>query len=116
MIRIKRIYKPASRDDGFRVLIDRLWPRGVSKEKAKIDLWLREIAPSDSLRKWFGHDLNKCQAFKKKYFEELKPKEFLLDQLRALLKEKTVTLLYGAKEEECNNATALQEYLENHKS
>jgi uncharacterized protein YeaO (DUF488 family) len=115
MIKIKRIYESADKADGFRILIDRLWPRGISKEKAKLDLWLKEIAPSDSLRKWFGHDLKKCESFKERYFSELESKQDALDQIPAHSNGKTVTLLYGAKEEGCNNATALKEYLEKRK-
>lgn len=111
MIKIKRIYDIPAKDDGFRVLVDRLWPRGVSKERAKIDLWLKDLAPSDELRQWFGHDLKKCEAFKKKYFKELKSKKALLDQITGQVKGKTLTLLYAAKEETCNNAVALKEYL-----
>ncbi len=112
MIKIKRIYEAAAKDDGFRVLIDRLWPRGLSKEKAKLDLWLKDIAPSEELRKWFGHDLKKCGVFKKRYFAEIKPNEALLSEVLARSKKGTVTLLYAAKEERCNNATALKEYLD----
>lgn len=111
MIKIKRIYESPDRDDGARILIDRLWPRGISKSKAKIDLWLKDIAPSNELRKWFGHDLEKCSLFKKKYFTELASKQDLLSQIKQHMKEKTVTLLYAAKEEGCNNAVALKEYL-----
>jgi uncharacterized protein YeaO (DUF488 family) len=111
VIKIKRIYEDAEESDGFRILVDRLWPRGLSKEKAKADLWLKDIAPSDALRKWFAHDQKKWSEFKRRYFEELKEKEELVD----LIIEKArgrVTLLYGAKEEKYNNAAALKEYLE----
>ncbi len=112
MIKIKRVYETPAKDDGFRVLVDRLWPRGISKEKAKIDLWLKEIAPSEELRKWFSHDLKKCAAFKKKYFTELKSNETAVLKILAQAKSKTTTLLYAAKEEGCNNATVLKEFLE----
>lgn len=94
--------------DGFRVLVDRLWPRGLSKEKAKVDLWLREVAPSDELRKWFAHDPGKWDDFQKKYTEELRMKEELLNKIRQSESGKgTVTLLYSAKDEKHNNAVAL---------
>lgn len=112
MIKIKRIYEKPEKDDGSRILVDRLWPRGMSKTKAKINLWLKDIAPSDKLRKWFGHDLKKCKEFRKKYFEELTLKEDLIAQILKEVKENNVTLLYAAKEENCNNATALKEFLQ----
>jgi uncharacterized protein YeaO (DUF488 family) len=108
MIKIKRIYGAAEPSDGFRVLVDRLWPRGVSKEKAMIDLWLKEIAPSDSLRKWFGHDPERWEAFQARYREELQKKKELVAQVRQLEKEHTtVTLLFGARDEVHNQAVAL---------
>ncbi len=111
MIKIKRIYDEPAKSDGFRILIDRLWPRGESKEKARIDLWLRDIAPSDELRKWFEHDPEKWGKFKEKFFAELKEKKDLLDEIIARARKGTVTLLYGAKEERYNNAVALKEYI-----
>jgi uncharacterized protein YeaO (DUF488 family) len=108
MIEIQRIYE-SPKEDGFRILVDRLWPRGVQKEKAKIDLWLKEIAPSDDLRKWFSHDPEKWEGFKKKYEKELTSKQDLLNKIRLIEKEKgTVTLLYSAKDTEHNNAVALR--------
>ena len=104
---------PPSAQDGFRVLVDRLWPRGLSKEAAKIDLWAKETAPSDRLRKWFSHDPKKWAEFKKRYASELAGKEETLEALRLLEKEKgRVTLVYGAKDEKHNNAVVLQEFLE----
>jgi uncharacterized protein YeaO (DUF488 family) len=111
MIRIKRVYEAPEEADGFRVLVDRLWPRGLSKEKAKADLWLKDIGPSDGLRKWFGHDPKKCAAFKKRYEAELKSKPDLLSRIASLEKKGAVTLLYAAKEAGCNNATVLRDYL-----
>lgn len=112
MIKIKRIYEQCSKEDGFRVLVDRLWPRGLSKERAKIDLWLKEIAPSDDLRKWFGHDPEKWDDFKKKYASELQKKRDLLLEIKRAEKEKgTLTLLYSAKDTEHNQAVALGEIL-----
>jgi uncharacterized protein YeaO (DUF488 family) len=108
MIRLKRVYEPPSKEDGYRVLVDRLWPRGLSKEKAKADIWMKEIAPSDGLRKWFSHDPARWEEFRERYAKELEKKSGLLKELRALLKEKkTITLLYAAKDVEHNNAVAL---------
>jgi len=112
MIKVKRVYEKPSKDDGFRILIDRLWPRGLTKEKAKIDLWLKEIAPSNELRKWYNHNIEKWIAFKDKYCGELKEKKELLEQIKKLEKEKgTITLLFSSKEIEHNNAVALHEIL-----
>lgn len=108
MIKIKRVYDPLNSDDGFRILVDRLWPRGLSKDKAEIDLWLKDIAPSNELRRWLSHDPEKWEVFKRKYAEELKPKTHLLSKIRQIEKEKrAVTLLYSAKNREYNNAVAL---------
>ena len=112
MIKIKRIYDLPAEEDGYRILIDRLWPRGLTKEKAKIDLWLKEIAPSNDLRKWYAHDPEKWEEFKRRYKEELKNKQELLSKIKQLEKEKgTVTLLYSSKETEINNAVALNDFL-----
>lgn len=111
-IKIKRAYEPVAKADGYRVLIDRLWPRGVKKEEAQVDEWLKEVAPSATLRKWFGHDPEKWAQFKKKYHTELKDSE-ALEQLRSLAKEhKTLTLVYAAKDEEHNNAVVLQDIID----
>jgi len=113
MIKIKRIYDPPTNEDGFRILVDRLWPRGLSKDKAKVDLWLREIAPSDELRKWFSRDLEKWKDFKKKYEKELKGKKALLHKIKQIEREKEiVTLLYSAKDEEHNDAVVLMDILQ----
>ncbi len=112
MIKIKRIYDEPLKNDGYRILIDRLWARGLKKEKAKIDLWLKEIAPSNELRKWYSHDPTKWNSFKEKYKAELKGKEKLLDQIKKQEKEKrTLTLLYSSKEPRLNNAVALLEII-----
>lgn len=108
---VKRVYDSPSGDDGVRVLVDRLWPRGLTKQAAAVDQWLRECAPSGELRKWFGHDQTRWEEFKQRYFAELREKEELLASLRALAKEQRVTLLFGASDLECNNAVALMEYL-----
>jgi uncharacterized protein YeaO (DUF488 family) len=109
---VKRVYEPSAESDGFRVLVDRLWPRGLTKEKARVDLWLREIAPGDALRQWFNHEPEKWEEFKKRYAKELESRPELLEQLRQYLEKGKVTLLFGSKEERYNNARALQEYLE----
>jgi len=111
MVKIKRIYDPVSSDDGKRILIDRLWPRGIKKEKAKIDEWLRDVAPSDDLRNWFSHDPVKYEEFKKRYVKELEKKSELLERIKKEAKKETVTLLFSAKDTEHNNATALKEIL-----
>jgi len=114
MIKIKRIYDTPTLDDGIRILVDRLWPRGLSKEKAKVDLWLKEIAPSNELRKWYGHDPKKWTEFRKKYFKDLDMKRDLANQIVQKMKEGDVTLLYSSKEEKFNNAIALKEYIIEH--
>lgn len=110
-IKIKRIYDDFDEKDGVRILIDRLWPRGMKKENAHIDEWMKELAPSNDLRKWFGHDPGKWKEFKKKYFSELNKNKELCRELINKNK-KNLTLLYAAKDEEHNNAAALQDYLE----
>ena len=112
MLKMKRIYEAPEKSDGFRVLVDRLWPRGVSKERAHLDLWLKDIAPSDALRKWFGHDPKRWAEFATKYRKELRRKKETVRQLKQLEAEHgTVTLLYSAHDEEHNQAVALREYL-----
>jgi uncharacterized protein YeaO (DUF488 family) len=112
MVFIKRVYDKLAKSDGFRILVDRLWPRGLTKSAAKVDLWLKEIAPSNELRMWFAHENTKCAEFKRRYFKELKGKKDLLDVIRQKVSETQVTLLYGAKKRTCNNAMVLREYLE----
>lgn len=112
MLKIKRVYEKPDRVDGTRVLVDRLWPRGLSKEDAKIDTWLKELAPSDSLRKWFDHKEERWDEFKKRYREELKGKEALTGRLSDLAKKQAVTLLFAAKDEIRNNAAALLGFLQ----
>lgn len=112
MIKMKRVYEKASEEDGFRILVDRLWPRGLSKDKAKIDIWLKDVAPSNDLRKWFSHDPQKWQEFIKRYQTELNQKQELLHKIKQAEKENgTVTLLYGAKDQERNQAVALLSFL-----
>lgn len=110
-IHLKRVYDPASDEDGARVLVDRLWPRGVSKEEAHLSLWLKDIAPSDELRRWFGHDPARFDTFALRYREELAEKTEELDRLRELLAKGPVTLLYAAHDEVHNNAAVLAEML-----
>lgn len=109
-LEIKRAYAPAGDGDGMRVLIDRLWPRGLSKSKARIDLWLKDVAPSAELRRWFDHDPKKWEAFQRKYAQELKGSA-ALDELRRLVRQRRVTLLFAARDEEHNNAVVLQRIL-----
>lgn len=111
-MKIKRVYEPIEETDGYRVLVDRLWPRGISKAKAKIDLWLKSVAPSNELRKWFGHDPERFAEFAERYRTEL-AESGALDELRSVIKEHPIaTLLYAAHDEEHNNAVVLQELLQ----
>lgn len=110
-LKVKRVYEEASKEDGYRILVDRLWPRGLKKATAHIDLWLKEIAPSSELRNWFNHESEKWAEFKKRYFKELSSQQELLNTIKDKAHSGTVTLLYGAKDEEHNNAIALQTYL-----
>ena len=110
MINVKRIYEPAEKSDGYRVLVDRVWPRGISKEAAVIDLWLKDIAPSTALRKWFAHDDKKWPSFRTKYLRELEHNEAVQVVRDLIKKEKVITLLYGAKNTEHNQARVLEEY------
>jgi uncharacterized protein YeaO (DUF488 family) len=111
MIRIKRIYDPPGSDDGVRILVDRLWPRGLRKDKSQLDLWLKDVAPSNTLRRWFAHDPAKWQQFRRRYFEELDRNPAALEKLVAHGR-RDVTLLFGAKEPHYNNAAAIKEYLD----
>lgn len=110
-IRTKRIYEPPSRGDGRRILVDRLWPRGLSKTAARIDYWAKAIAPSTRLRRWYGHDPAKWKEFRRRYFAELDANPQGLAELRRHLGRGTVTLLFSSREERLNNAMALREYL-----
>jgi len=108
MIKIKRAYEKPTEDDGYRILVDRLWPRGVAKNKVKIDLWLKQVSPSDELRKWFSHDLKRWDEFKKRYHSELKSEKTSLQKIKQIEKEnKIVTLIYAAKDDRHNNAIVL---------
>lgn len=111
MLNIKRVYEEPAEDDGCRVLVDRLWPRGLTKAAARVDLWLKDLAPSADLRKWFAHDPAKWKGFQERYFTELEDREDALHCLREQMRKGRVTLLYGAKDDAHNNAVALQAYL-----
>ncbi|MCR9093952.1 MAG: DUF488 family protein [bacterium] len=108
----KRVYEPASDDDGKRILIDRLWPRGLSREKARIDYWAKDAAPSDALRKWYQHDPEKWERFRERYFAELDARPEAVDALRAELVPGRNSIVFGSRERDLNNARALVEYLE----
>lgn|SRR5690242_289590 len=110
-IRTKRVYETPAPSDGRRILIDRLWPRGVSKVAAKIDFWAKSVAPSNELRRWYGHEPAKWEEFRRRYFAELKANPAGMAELRAHLGRGTVTVVFGSKETRLNNATALREYL-----
>lgn len=112
MIKIKRVYEKPADDDGNRILVDRLWPRGLSKEKAGLDLWLKDIAPSTELRKWFGHAPERWKSFRGRYETELKNKAELVEMLKAKAGKGTITLLYAARDEEHNEALVLKDVLE----
>lgn len=111
-IRLKRIYDPSSAEDGARILVDGMWPRGIRKADARIDAWMRDIAPSTGLRKWFGHDPARWDEFRSRYHAELDERPALVEELRARVAGGTVTLCYAARDREHNNAVALKEYLE----
>ena len=110
-IKLKRVYEPASRGDGTRVLVDRLWPRGLRKEDAAIDRWFKDLAPSTALRKWFGHDVERWTEFRKRYQAEIAEHPEALAELRSLARKKPITLLFGAHDEFHNNAVVLRELL-----
>jgi uncharacterized protein YeaO (DUF488 family) len=110
-IRIKRVYLQAEDEDGVRILVDRLWPRGLTKEEAAVDLWLKELAPSTALRQWFDHEPDKWEEFKHRYLRELKEKDEQLHLVQQAAQKGSVTLVYGAKDTAHNNAVVLQEFL-----
>jgi uncharacterized protein YeaO (DUF488 family) len=111
-IRLKRAYDPPSPEDGTRVLVERLWPRGLSKERAAVDLWVKEAAPSPELRRWYGHDPQKWPEFKSRYREELRARDAELEQLRTLARKGTVTFVYAARDTERNSAVVLRDVVE----
>ena len=111
MVKLKRVYEPAATGDGERILVERLWPRGLAREQAKVDLWLKEVAPSTELRKWFAHDPAKWKEFRRRYREELKGKKDLLDLLKRKAGRGTVTLVFAARDADRNSAVVLKEVL-----
>jgi uncharacterized protein YeaO (DUF488 family) len=110
-IRLKRAYEPAAGSDGYRVLVDRLWPRGVSREAARLGAWERAVAPSTELRRWFGHDPTRFEEFRRRYVVELAAQETILNELRRRARKGTVTLIYGARDTEHNEAVVLADVL-----
>lgn len=110
-VRVKRAYEPVERSDGYRVLVDRLWPRGVAKDEARLDEWPRELAPSPELRRWFGHEPERFEEFRRRYRDELATQADKLRELRRRAREGTVTLVYGARDTEHNGAVVLAELL-----
>jgi len=110
-IRTKRVYEPATSHDGFRVLVDRVWPRGLTKEQVRADLWMKNVAPSTALRQWFGHDRSKWEAFKRRYFSELDAQPQAVARLLEEAAKGRLTLLFSARDAEYNQAVALREYL-----
>jgi uncharacterized protein YeaO (DUF488 family) len=113
MIKLKRAYDEPAREDGFRILVERLWPRGVIKERARIDLWLKDIGPSPELREWYSHDVAKWPQFRERYYAELKTKKDLVESLKQKIKEGPVTFVYASRDEEHNSALALKSFIEN---
>lgn len=116
MFQLKRAYAPVSAEDGCRVLVERLWPRGVSKERAAIDAWLKDVAPSSELRKWYGHDPQRWEEFRRRYWQELRSNREAVDELRKKEREGKVTLVYAAHDEKHNGALALKQFLAEHKA
>lgn len=114
MIRLKRVYEEPSEEDGVRILVERLWPRGLTKEQAAVDLWLKDVAPSPELRAWFSHDPSKWAEFCERYWAELRSKKSLISLLKRKGGEGTVTLVYAARDEEHNSAVALRIYIEHY--
>lgn len=112
MIKLRRAYDEPKKADGLRILVERLWPRGVSKQRAAVDLWLKDLAPSSELRKWYGHEPEKWEKFRKRYWGELEKKGDLLALLKHRTDEGPVTFVYAAADEERNSAVALKEFLE----
>lgn len=111
MIKVKRVYEPVEEDDGVRYLVDRLWPRGVKKEALRLDGWLKEVAPSNELRRWFGHDPAKWDEFQHRYFAELEAKPTVWQPILEAARRSNATLLYGARNARHNNAAALKDFL-----
>jgi uncharacterized protein YeaO (DUF488 family) len=115
-IHVKRAYETPAPDDGLRILVERLWPRGLSKERAQVDLWLKDVAPSAELRRWFGHDPAKWEEFRKRYWAELDDNPDAVAELRRKVRKGPITFIYAARDEQHNGALALQEYLRRRRS
>ncbi len=113
-IRLKRAYEKPASDDGIRVLVERLWPRGLSKDRAAVDLWIKDVAPSPELRRWFNHDPTRWDEFQRRYRAELRQKRDVVDELRQKCRDGIVTFVYAARDEEHNSALVLRAYLEHH--
>jgi uncharacterized protein YeaO (DUF488 family) len=116
MLKLKRVYQEPSEDDGSRILVERLWPRGLGKKRAAIEVWIKDIAPSPELRKWFSHDAEKWEEFRRCYWAELEQNPGPVDELRRRIRDGPVTLIYAARDEQHNGALALWEYLKRHPS
>ena len=110
-VKLKRAYEPPAVEDGTRILVDRLWPRGIKKADAAIDLWMKDVAPSTGLRQWFGHEPDRWQEFRRRYVDELRQKSDLVDELRALARKGPITLVFGAHDQTHNDAVVLREIL-----
>src|SRR4029078_3887088 len=110
-VKLKRAYEPPAADDGIRILVDRLWPRGLSKQRAAIDQWMKDISPSTELRKWFGHDPTRWDEFRRRYAKEVRQHPELLDQLRSLARQGPIPLVYSAHDEKHNDAVELRELI-----
>ena len=115
-IRLKRVYETPAADDGLRILVERLWPRGLSKERAAVDLWIKDVAPSPELRKWFNHDPARWGEFQKRYRAELRQNKDVVDELRQKCRDGVATFVYAARDEQHNGALVLKSYLEHHHS
>jgi uncharacterized protein YeaO (DUF488 family) len=111
-IKLKRVYEPRAEDDGTRILVERLWPRGLTKDRAAVDLWLKEVAPSPELRKWYGHDTTRWEPFRQRYLDELRQNKEAVAHLKELADRGSVTFVYAARDEEHNSALILKNYLE----
>jgi uncharacterized protein YeaO (DUF488 family) len=111
MIKLKRAYEKPSKEDGFRILVERLWPRGLTKQRAAVDLWLKDVSPSPKLRKWYGHDLARWNEFQERYWKELQENQEPINLLKQKAKEGTVTLVYAARDAEHNSALVLKQFL-----
>jgi uncharacterized protein YeaO (DUF488 family) len=115
VVHIKRVYEAPAKDDGIRILVDRIWPRGLSKQRAAVDTWIKEIAPTSTLRSWFGHDPQRWPEFRERYFKELGSSADAVSRLVALMSDGPVTLLFAARDTERNNASVLAEYIKSRK-